>query len=222
MLKETGYQEKFELLNPWLLSIITAVKKDLKQEHLKIDKPFSKKYFLGKHFNQVTPEEMAPAYAQDIKEGNVGLGEFIATRWLLKNTDIYGYFEKSLSSLTDDFDELEELPEQIALPLLKGALDDFGPTKTYLFAILNSVVFSEEIYENLRQEALQETEQAEAEAETKQVAESLDLMQKRHSREMSALNNKYEKKLSGMERKYVRDMEIMKKQISQLQKKLDA
>lgn len=220
MLKEMGYQEKFELLKPWLVDIIEVVKKDLKNEHLKIDKEFCRRYFLGKNFMQVQVKEMADAYAQDITTGNLGLGEFIASRWLLKNSDVYEYFEKWLTNISQDFDKLEELAETEALPILEGAIQEFGPTKTYLFSILNSVVFSERLYEGLRQKALEEREVIEQEAEAKQMIESLEAMQKRHQREMSALTDRYEKKLGGLQRKYHRDMEILKKQISQLQKKL--
>lgn len=222
MLKETGYQEKFELLKPWLVDIIEVVKKDLKNEHLKIDKEFCRRYFLGKNFIHVPLNEMAEAYYRDIQEGNVGLGEFIATRWLLKNTDIYDYFEKTLKKISDDFEELDQLPEETAHPLLEGAVDEFGATRTYLFSVLNSVVFPEELYEELRASAVKETEKVRQEAEAEQVAESLEAMQKRHSRELSAMSDRYEKKLSGMQRKYLRDMEILKKQVGRLQKKLSS
>ena len=36
MLKETEYQEKFELIVPWMAQIIEVVKKDLKNEYFKI------------------------------------------------------------------------------------------------------------------------------------------------------------------------------------------
>src|SRR4051794_29125719 len=109
MLKDTGYQEKFVMLKTWIPEIVEGVKKDLKNEHLKIDKAFCKRYFLGKSLMQIQTPEMAVAYEKDIADGNAGLGEFIATRWLLKNTDVYGYFEMKLKSLTSDFEALEEL-----------------------------------------------------------------------------------------------------------------
>ncbi len=222
MLKETGYQEKFELLRPWLAEIVETVKKELKNEHLKIDKEFCRRYFLGKNFTNVPLHELADAYYKDITGGNVGLGEFVATRWLLKHTDIYDFFEMALKNISEDFDELEELPQEISQPLLKGSLEAFGAPKTYLFSVFNSVVFPKEIYENLRTQAIEESKKARKEAEAKQISESLEAMQKRHTREMSAMSERYEKKLSGMQRKYVNDMEILKKQVGQLQKKLSS
>lgn len=220
MLKETGYQEKFELLRPWLSSILEVVKKDLRNEHLKIDKEFCRKYFLGKNFTHVSNPELTEAYSKEIQVGNVGLGEFIATRWLLKNTDIYGFFEKRLRAISDDFDELEMLSSEHSLPLIEGGIEEFGATKTYLFSILNSVVFPEELYRDLREKAIDETQKAQAAWEAEQIVSSLEAMQKRHERELSALTDRYEKKLSGLQRKYLHDTDILKKQVKDLQKKL--
>ncbi len=216
MLKEMGYQEKFEWLRPWLGRVIESVKKDLRNEHLKIDREFCKRYFLGKNFHNISVEEMAEAYYKDIKGGNTGLGEFITSRWLLKNTDIYGFFEKKLLSVSEDFDTLDTLPEEQAISLLEGSVREFGPIKTYLFAVLNSVVFPEKMYVDLRHQAENESKKE----EERVVAESLTAMQKRHQREISALTDRYEKKLSGLQRKYLKDTEGLKKQVSQLQKKL--
>ncbi|MCH9627024.1 MAG: hypothetical protein S4CHLAM2_06580 [Chlamydiales bacterium] len=218
MLKETGYQEKFELLRPWLGRVIETVKKDLRNEHLKVDREFCKRYFLGKNFHRISLEEMAEAYYKDIQGGNTGLGEFITSRWLLKNTDVYGFFEKQLLAISEDFDALDALPEEVATSLLEGSVQTFGPIKTYLFAVLNSVVFPEKLYEDLRNQAENESKKE----EEKVVAESLAVMQKRHRRELSALTDRYEKKLSGLQRKYLKDTEGLKEQVSQLQKKLSS
>jgi hypothetical protein len=220
MLKDTGYQEKFTMLSPWLVEIIEVVKKDLKNEHLKIDKNFCKRYFLGKNLNQIEVPEMVSAYEKDISEGNVGLGEFIATRWLLKNGDIYGFFESQLKNVTADFETLEVLPHDLSTQLLERSLKDFGAVRTYLFSVLNSVVFSKELYDGLREKALKEkTIRREAESK-EQEAVNLENVQKRHAREMAMATDKFEKKLNGMQKKYHHDVESLKKQIRNLTEKL--
>lgn len=220
MLKETGYQEKFEILNPWITEIIEIVKKDLKNEHLKIDREFCKRFFLGKNPNQLTVQEIADAYRADIENGNVGLGEFIATRWLLKNTDIYGYFEDQLKKITANFEELDVLPEEVASPLMEASIKQFGAKKTYVFSIFNSVVFSSQLFEKLRKKAETETEELREIREAEELAHSIESLQRRHAREMNAVQDRFEKKLSGMQKKYLRDTEALKKQIKQLQRKL--
>ncbi|NGX61935.1 MAG: hypothetical protein K940chlam9_01426 [Chlamydiae bacterium] len=221
MLKETGYQEKFEMVRPWLVEIIHDVKKDLKNEHLKADREFCKRYFLGKSLQQVTLQELADAYYTDVKEGNVGLGEFISSRWLLKHTDVYYYFEETLNKITPDFDEMDLLPDDVSQTLVDGALKKFGPRLTYLFSVLNSVVFSDAIYEELRMKAEKETEKVRQEEAKKQTNETLESLQSRYARELTAMKDRYEKKFAGMEKKYNKNTETLKKQVRTLHKKLD-
>jgi hypothetical protein len=220
MLKEMGYQEKIEILAPWLEEIIEVVKKDLKNEHLKIDRQFCKKHFFGKQPSHLQAKEMAAAYRSDIAGGNVGLGEFIATRWLLKNTDIYGYFEEKIKGITVDFETLEQLPHELSVSLMNAAVKIFGAKRTYLFSVFNSVVFPASVYNELKEMAIKETDFLKEEEAERRGKETLEGMQLRHSREMAALTDKYEKKLSGLQKKYLQDTESLKKQLSSLQKKL--
>ena len=219
MSEESEYQGKFILIKPWLVEIIKVVKKDLKNEHLKIDREFCKRYFMGKNILQIQPEEMAPAYEKDIAEGNLGLGEFIASRWLLKWTELYDYFESKLSAIQDDFEQLETFSSVQSLPIVEGASKEFGAKNTYIFSIFNSVVFPEEILAKLRKRALTETDKLEEQQKKNKEAETMEKMQRRHERETSALKDRFEKKLSGLQKKYLRDTESLKKQISGLQKK---
>ena len=221
MLKEMGYQEKIEMITPWLEEVVDVVKKDLKNEHLKIDRNFCKKYFLGKNASNVSLKEMAEAYKSDISAGNGGLGEFIATRWLLKNTDIYGYFEERLKTVTINFEELSELPQEVSLNLMHSSVKLFGAKKTYLFSVFNSVVFPAALYAELKESALSETKETQAEQAAHEKAESLENLQLRHNREMAAIADRYEKKFSGLQKKYLNDVDALKKQIRNLQKKLN-
>jgi hypothetical protein len=220
MLKETGYQEKFLMLAPWMMEIVDVVKKDLRNEHLKIDRNFCKRYFLGKNLNQIELSEMCDAYQKDIAEGNVGLGEFIATRWLLKNGDIYGYFESSLKSITTDFEKLDVLPTDVSTALCEKSVKDFGAVRTYLFSVFNSVVFPSTVYEKLRERALKENKTVSEQAEKEHEIASLESLQKRHAREVASMQDRYEKKLNGMQKKYHSDVDALKKQIQTLKLKL--
>lgn len=220
MLKDTGYQEKFQMVGRWLTEIIDAVKKDLKNEHLKIDREFCKRYFLGKNPSHVSVQEMAEAYRLDIEKGNLGLGEFIASRWLLKHTDLYGFFEERLRSINPEFEEINELNESFSKDLMRESVKKFGAAKTYLFCILNSVVFPTAVYSELLSMAENESDQMQSISQENESKETIEALRKRHEREMAALTDRYEKKLSGFQKKYIRDIDAMKKQISLLQKKL--
>lgn len=221
MLKETGYQEKFVMIHPWLAEVIEGVKRDLKNEHFRQDPNFCRRHFMGKNPNQVTSIEMAPAYAKEVSEGNVGLGEFIATRWLLRHTDLYGFFEEKLKQINHDFEALDSLDVQFATPLMQEAVKQFGAKRTYLFSVLNSVVFPKAVYDKLRELALVESEKLANDAAEEEEAKTIDAIKKRHARDIASLSDRYEKKLSGMQRKYLADVAALKKQIQTLQSKLN-
>ena len=220
MIKNSSYQEKFQWIQPWLISIIDIVKKDLKNEHLRIDKAFCKKYFLAKSPNQLQAEEMAIAYEKDIAEGNVGLGEFIASRWLLKNTDVYGFFEEELKHVLHEFDQITELTQEHSMRLIQKATAQFGAVKTYIFSVFNEVVFTQEAFATLKTTAEKESHTRKLETAEKDVALNLDHLKKKHAREIAAITDRFEKKLSGLQKKYLNDIEILKKQIALLQRKL--
>lgn len=218
MLKDTGYQEKIEMLHPWLEEIIEVVKRDLKNEHLKIDRAFCRKYFFGKVPQVLTAKEMTEPYAKDIREGNVGLGEFIASRWLLKNTDIYGFFEENLRKVNPDFESIEKLSNETSLCLMQAAIKEFGPKKTYIFAVFNSVVFDDTVYEELKNLADNQTKEETVQKQQIEEEKNLSTLKKKHERELTALRERFEKKLQGMEKKYLHDTAALKKQINRLEK----
>ena len=124
MIKDSTYKEKFVLLKKWMPSIVDSVKKDLKNEHLKKDWGFVKQYFPGKNPNKLTAEELAQAYAHAIENGENAeeLAEFVSNRWLLKHTDLYYHFEKELTKVSPDFNELQELDKQKATEIMDGAI----------------------------------------------------------------------------------------------------
>lgn len=220
MLKEAGYQEKIEMLKQWLEEIVEIVKRDLKQEHLKIDREFCRKYFLGKTPQSLTAAEMTPAYFKDIQEGNVGLGEFIASRWLLKNTDIYGFFEEELRKVNPDFEAIEKLSNKESHSLMQTAVIEFGAKKTYIFSVFNSVVFDERTYQHLKNLALEGDLTDKEQKQQLEEEKTLAGLKKQHERELASLKERFENKLKGMEKKYLHDTEALKRQISALQRKV--
>lgn len=214
-MKESSYQEKIPLVEPWMDQIIESVKRDLKAEHLKKDQAFCNRYFMGQAINQISNKELAKAYSQDIQEGNIALAEFIATRWLLKHTDIYAFFEESFAKLTDDFEALKELDPVSANKLKEGSIKKFGATPTFLFSLFNCVVFSNETYAELREIALQER----AIDEEEELILDLEKMKERYERKIAALSERYEKKIIGFQKKYIQDTDLLKKQLCDLKSK---
>lgn len=222
MYKEATFKQKFEDLKQWAPGIIETIKKDLKADHLGQDPLFFKKFFPGKHVAKLTVEEMAPVYIQSIKEEEKGeqIAEFIASRWLLKNSEIYSFFEEKLSQIAPDFTEIEELSSDQADRLIGESTKEFGSVRTYLFSVLNSVVFPEKHYVELRKKAELESKKALENAKVKAEEEAKAKEAQDHATEIARMKDKYEKKISGLEKKYLIDVQGLKKQIAQLQKKL--
>lgn len=222
MYKNATYKEKFADLQEWIPFLVEAVKKDLRNEHLKKDVYFVKKFLSSKNIHKATTDELAQAYQKAIQEEEKGeeLAEFITSRWLLKNSELYEFFERQLTQISQDFTALEEIDPMQAQALIDASIQQFGAPHTYLFSVLNSVVFPKEKFQTLRTKAKQHQDKEAKEAE--QVNEQLttEQMRKEFDREIARLTDKYEKKLAGLQKKYVTDIEVLKKQVSQLQRKL--
>lgn len=222
MYKNATYKEKFADLQEWIPFLVESVKKDLRNEHLKRDLYFVKKFLSSKNIHKLTTEELAEAYRKAIQEEEQGeeLAEFITSRWLLKNSELYEFFEQQLSQIDPDFTNLEELNLEQAQALIDASINQFGAPETYLFSVLNSVVFPKESFQSLKTQALQHHEKQEEESLKAAEMLNIDQVRKNFEREMARLTDKYEKKLAGLQKKYVADVENLKKQVAQLQRKL--
>jgi hypothetical protein len=222
MYKNSTYKEKFADLHEWIPFLVDAVKKDLRNDHLKKDFYFVKKFLPSKNIHKATTNELAEAYQKAIQEEENGeeLAEFITSRWLLKNSELYNFFEQQLSLISPDFTDLEEIDPTQAQNLIEASIREFGAPHTYLFSVLNSVVFPKEKFQNLKIQAQQHQETEIKEARQAEEQLTAEQMRKEFEREVSRLTDKYEKKLSGLQKKYIADIEVLKKQVSQLQRKL--
>ncbi len=223
MLKDATYKDKFARLSQWLPVILEAIKKDLRTEHLMKDPVFVRQYFAGKNPSKLSIDELAKGYSQHLANGENAedLGEFISNRWLLKHTELYQYFEQELSKINPNFHELDVLDHKTATPLMEGAVAQFGAPNTYMFCILNSVVFPDDIYKALKQRAEEVVHKAHTESQARQELQSLEAMQRNYEQQLARQADKYEKKLLGLQKKYVIDTESLKKQVSTLQRKLN-
>ncbi|WP_213357510.1 hypothetical protein [Chlamydiifrater phoenicopteri] len=209
------YTECLKKLSPWFKEIISLVKKDLKQEHLARDVRFVKEFFPGKKFSSLSLDEMSEGYLKVIENSSgeyEELASFIASRWVLKKTEIYDLFFDALSSISSETESIKSIPSNVSEPLIQSALGKFCPIDVYLFSEMNFVVFSPEEKLMLRQKALEGIAGLESCGEEKVSEEILIAVRN--------CSDRYEKKISGMQKKYLTDIAALKKQISTLQKKL--
>jgi hypothetical protein len=222
MYKNATYKEKYAALQEWLPSIIETVKKDIKNDHLKKDPGFIKKHLSSKNLNKITTDELVEAYKAAIAEEDNGemLAEFLTSRWLLKNSDLYEYFETRLAKINPDFASIEEISLPEANAIIGEASELFGPSSTYVFSVLNSVVFHPEAFLELAKRAQGEKHVEEEVNARLHEKMTLDAMKKSFEYEVARLTDKYEKKISGLQKKYVVDTENLKKQLAHFQRKL--
>lgn len=223
MLKDSTYKEKFSKLQTWMPLIVETIKKDIKNEHLRKDAGFVKKYFPGKNPSKLTSGEISEVYSHAIANGDSAeqLAEFIANRWLLKHSHIYSYFEEELGKVNPNFNEIEKLDQEIATKIMEGAVQQFGAIATYLFCILNSVVFPDEVYKKLSHDATKRALEEKTEEKISAEGASLEELKRSYDQHIARMTDKYEKKITGLEKKYLQDVEALKKQIASLQRKLN-
>lgn len=219
MIKEDSYKIKFEKLQPWNNDIFHAIKKDLKNDHLLKTPSFVQKHFSKRALDKLTNEEFAAAYLKEIVEGDEDLGETVVSRWVMKNAELYQFFAVELSKINPKFDEIESLTPEASSMLLNTSVSKFGASAAYIFCVMNAVVFKDEQLEKLRELAIAEGSST-CSQEKKQVFSSIDVAKEHYEKEIAKLTDKYEKKMQGVMRKYVQDVEGLKKQISQLHKRL--
>lgn len=223
MYKNITYKEKFAILKSWMPYILESVKKDLKNEHLKKDWNFTKKYFATKNHNKLSSEEMADAYHNEIMTGENGeeLAEFVSNRWLLKNSEVYHFFENELSKINPNFNEIDELDKVQSQKMMQEAVKQFNAPRTYLFCVMNSVVFPDEIFKELGAQAQKEIDQEAIQNKVLKEKVSFEELKNDYEQQLSRMADKYEKKLLGLQKKYIQDTEVLKKQITGLQRKLN-
>lgn len=222
MYKNASYKEKYAAIKKWMPSIIDAVKKDLKNEHLKKDLAFVKQYLASKNLNKVTNEDLVEAYNTAIAQDERGeqIAEFITARWLLKNTDIYEFFERELTKISPEFTELVEIDLPQSEKLVALSVQNFGAPDSYVFSVLNSVVFPEQVFHALKHSAEKASKENIEQQTVKAEQLSFEKMKEDHQNEIARITDKFEKKLSGLEKKYLADTEGLKKQVAAFQRKM--
>ena len=211
------------LLKEWGPVIFDEIKRDLKNEHIKQDYVFAKKYLGGKPAQRLTLDEIVSGYLRAVEEEEQGekLAEFIANRWMMKSSDVYGFFEKELTRINPEFNEIVELPDQESNKLIEQSIAEFGAPKTYLFAVINSVCFSKKQFESLKNKAESEKKREEEALSKLHETANFDQLKKEFESKLVKLEEKYEKKLQGLEKKYLNDTASLKKQIANMSRKIN-
>lgn len=206
---------RFSLLTPWFSDIIELIKRDCKNEHLRLNPQFVREHFAGLPMHRINLEEMRSVYLRLILAGNDPLAEFIANRWLFRNMELYGFFEKALSEVSPEFEKIQEIPEDKAETIIQTACERHGPEVVFCFVVINDVVISQEILERLQRQAVESLarRQKESDGESQSVEERL-------RKEIDRMKDRQEKKIQEMTKKHQQEVHRLFAEINALKAQL--
>jgi len=221
MIKDMPLKSKFEILESFLGKILHDIRKDIRGEHLKQDKVFVQKYF-GKNFIEKIPaEDLEKAYfAELVSEGTENLGSWMISKWILKHAEVYEFFVVQLTKVNPKFEEITLLSVEDAKAIASKSVENFGAIDTYIFSMLNSVAFPDPVFEVVKDAAIKELAEQAKPALQKNASITLEDLSRQHELEILKLTDRYEKRLQATAKKYVQDIEGLKKQLGNMQKKL--
>ena len=149
MINEESFRSKIQKLQPWFGRLVEEIKKEVKAELLRQYPKIYQRHFSRMHFVKCSAKDLAGPLLQEVLAGDEELGEWLASRWIVKNSDMFQFFAEWLMKINPDFEKIERLDDNQGTALLKAATERYGAQKTYLFSVLNSVAFSPALFDSL-------------------------------------------------------------------------
>lgn len=208
---------RFSLVSPWFTEIISSIKRDCKNEHLRIDPVFVRQNFGGSPLHRITVDEIRSVYLQHILSGNERLAAFVANRWLFRNMELYRFFESRLKEVSPDFEKIEEISTEIATPIINDAIAKFGVEKVFCFVVINEVAIPGDFFEKMQRDALEKLAASQdKESDREDGQDSLLRM------EMDRIKIRHEKKVAEMVKKHQIEVDKLAKEIRALKQELVA
>ena len=215
MMINSDYKNKFEILAPFVEELCLGIKKEIKQE-------FVKKKGLQAEFNPLDISDISKFFYKKVaEEGDEKTGEWLSSSWIYKNGEIFQLFHEQLSLVDEHYERLESLSPEVERQIKDLSTSKFGFVRVYLFSVLNSVVFSAKLFEELKAGALKELAMGKNSSLESKDNISIEELKKSFEMERLKLEEKYEKRLQGVIKKTQLEVEGYRKQIGQLQKRLE-
>ena len=215
MMINSDYKNKFEILAPFVEELCLGIKKEIKQE-------FVKKKGLQAEFNPLDISDISNFFYKKVaEEGDEKTGEWLSSSWIYKNGEIFQLFHEQLSLVDAHYERLESLSSEVEQRIKDLSIGEFGFVRVYLFSVLNSVVFSAKLFEELKAGALKELAMGKDPSLESKDNISMEDLKKSFEMERLKLEEKYEKRLQGVIKKTQLEVEGYRKQIGQLQKRLE-
>lgn len=206
---------RYSLLTPWFFDIMNVVKKDCKNEHLKLNPGFVREHFSGMPLHRITIEEMRAVYLRLILGGNDQLAEFVSNRWLFRNMELYNFFEQALSEVSPDFEKIPELTQEQAEKLIQQASEKFGCENVFCFVVVNEVVIPQDVFNKLQRQAVEALAKRQKEEEDGECTS-----QDKWRQEIERLKERQEKKIQEMIKRQQQEVQRLNSEIAKLKEAL--
>lgn len=219
MIAESTYSRKFTLLECFSEEIFNCIKKEIKREISTKGSPLQRKLDIQ---SVKETQAMNELFLKNIVvEKDEELGEWVASAWINRHGEIFQCFHEHLIKISSNYEELTEIPAAAESSLIQESIAKFGALNVYIFSILNSVVISLKKMEELKVLAQKEVENKKEEKEVVP-AVSVEELQKKFEEQMQKVLEKQEKRILGITERHQMEVAGYRKQISQLQKKLES
>lgn len=218
MIIESTFKNKFISLGLFSKEVIRDLKKEITKELSKKNSIVQKK-LSGVSIGDGKDEVVDLFFNLVVEKGDEELGEWLASSWVLKNSPIFKSFHKKISLISADYEKLTGFPTEKEEDLRESSIEEFGAIKTFIFSVLNSVVFSKKSMEDIRIRAEEEaSDRKEISLSSNcSVEEAREIFEK----EKKKILEKQEHKLLAVIKRHQVEVEGYRKQIGQLQKKLE-
>ena len=192
------------------MDIISVVRRDCKDEHLKLDPQFVRHHFSGMPVQKISLEQMRAVYLKQVLSGQDKLAEFIANRWLFRNMPVYKFFETSLEKIAPEFETIKELSVEQAQELISGAVEQFGPELSFCFVVLNEVALPKKAFNGLQQSALEALavrqergEKSEEQSDVVRLKDEVDRLKAKHERKVLSMVKKHQQEIARLKNEII-------------------
>ncbi|KAL6079657.1 PPM-type phosphatase domain-containing protein [Balamuthia mandrillaris] len=157
------FLEKVKLLGAWLPLLLHETREDLERD-FQHDTNFVLSYFpeyYQKEAALIPLARLVEGYSAALEQGPPEEAEELATalcqNWILAHEGLYDLIADKFVALGIDFEkELKPLTLEVSQQLIAEPILVYGALTVYLFAVLNSVMLSEEVLQKLEEEARQQ------------------------------------------------------------------
>ena len=194
---------------------MNAVRRDCKNEHLRLNPAFVREHFAGMPLHRITVDEMRAVYLRLILAGNDHLAEFVANRWLFRNMELYSFFEKALSQVSPEFEKIAELTIDQAKAIIEEASEKFGCESVFCFVVINEVVIPQEVFDKLQRKAVESLGKRQKEADAQELS-----VEDKYRQEIERLKERQEKKIQEMTKRQQQEVQRLHNEIHLLKSEL--